>query len=63
MSSKGEAILEKLKGGWWTVPNLLLETGWKPATLRGALSTLARKRGLKLERVRDNGITSYRIAP
>lgn len=59
--TKTEAVFEKLKLGWMTVPDLLTETGWKPPTLRGAISTKARKLNLKVERSRANGITSYRL--
>ena len=61
MSDKGESLIEKLKIGWMTVPDLLELTGWKPHTLRAAISTQARKLGLQVERSRENGITSYRV--
>jgi hypothetical protein len=62
MSTKAEAITEMLKGGWVTVPDLLETTGWKPHTLRAALSGIAKKLNVRIERKRQGTVTSYRIA-
>lgn len=48
---------------WHSVPAMLQVTGWKPHTLRAALATHAKKIGVKIERRREDGLTSYRIAP
>lgn len=56
--SKTEKLLQKLTGGWSDVPSLCTEFGWKPHTLRAAISGLDRR----IERRRESGITSYRLA-
>lgn len=60
MSDKGETVIQKLRKGWTDVPALLEMTGWQAHTLRAAISTAARKFGFKVERKRENGVTSYR---
>lgn len=60
---KTETLIALLSDGWCAVPALTSKFGWQPHTLRGAISTLAKKHGLKIERDRIDGITSYRIAP
>lgn len=62
MSDKGEVVMQKIQEGWASVPDLLKETGWRAHTLRAVISTRARKLGLKVERSRENGVTSYRAA-
>lgn len=58
---KGEKVLQKIREGWATVPDLLDLTGWSHNTLRGFISSSAKKFGLKVERSRDGGVTSYRV--
>ena len=45
-----------------TAEHMAKTLGWLPHTLRGALSRLKTKEGLKIERERVDGTTSYRIA-
>lgn len=61
--SKADELVDRLKSGWASAEDLRKELDWLPHTLRGAISTIAKKRGLKIERRRENGITSYRIEP
>lgn len=56
------ALANALAGGWTPLPSLMSDLGWQAHTIRGAISTLAKKQGLKIERQRDSGVTSYRIA-
>lgn len=60
---KGEEVLTLLRADWHPVPALLEKTAWKSHTLRGFLSAHAKKTGVKVERKREEGVTSYRIAP
>lgn len=46
---------------WRTVPELTAKFKWQPHTLRSAIAATAKKRGLKIERKREDGITSYRL--
>jgi hypothetical protein len=59
--SKADAVFEKLSAGWVAAADLMAMTGWQPHTLRGALSTMAKKRGVTIERQRENDVTSYRV--
>lgn len=61
--SRAEEVLSLLRADWQSVPVLLDKTGWKSHTLRGFLSIAAKKHKLAIERKRDSGVTSYRIAP
>lgn len=61
--TKQAELISTLQGGWMPVASLLTAMHWKESTLRGAISNLGRKRGLKIERKREEGVTSYRIAP
>ena len=45
-----------------TAEHMAKTLGWLPHTLRAALSRLKTKEGLKIERERVDGTTSYRIA-
>ena len=45
-----------------TAEHMAKTLGWLPHTLRGALSRLKTKEGLKIERERVDGTTNYRIA-
>lgn len=62
MSDKGQSVIQKLQDGWTSVPDLLQQTGWQAHTLRAVISTEAKKRNLKIERRREEGVTSYRVA-
>jgi predicted transcriptional regulator len=61
-NSKAAELVTELKQGWVPVTTLTSHFNWKPHTVRGLLSTLCKKHGLKVERQRIEGITSYRIA-
>lgn len=61
--TKTDELLKQLTAGWCDVPVMLAFSGWKPHTLRAAISVLAKKHGLKIERQRVDGITSYRVSP
>jgi Protein of unknown function (DUF3489) len=58
--SKKEQLLTMLKNGA-TVEELTKGLGWLPHTLRAAISSL-NKAGMKVERERAEGITSYKIS-
>lgn len=65
-AEKTETLL-KMLGKGATVDALCKATGWLPHTLRARLSTLAKSKkdggiGLKLERERVDGVTTYRAA-
>ena len=59
--TKPEELCALLSQGWQTVPDLMAKFGWKPHTLRGAISRLALNH-IKVERRRVDGVTSYRVA-
>lgn len=61
MNSKAERLLESLKAGWCSAQSLEAANGWTSNTLRGAISTLAKKNSLKMERKREDGVTFYRV--
>lgn len=61
--SKGERLIQRLRSGWVTAADLMAETQWQAHSLRGAISTLAKRRGIVVERRRIEGVTAYRIAP
>lgn len=61
MTEKHELVLSKIAEGWAPVPELLEATGWASHTLRGFLSASAKKMNIKIERRRENGVTSYRV--
>jgi hypothetical protein len=54
-------VVAELKARWTTTESLITMTGWLPHTLRGFISTRARALGLKAERKRIDGVTSYRL--
>lgn len=60
--SKIDEIIVVLSADWVSVPVLMEKTGWNNTTIRGALSAAAKKRNLRIERKRENGVTSYRVA-
>lgn len=59
--TKIDRLYEALNEGWTAAARLERQFGWKPHTLRGAISTLAKQRGLTVCRRRENGVTQYRI--
>lgn len=66
-ADKTETLLAMLKKGA-TVEALCKATAWLPHTLRARISGLAKLKkdgglGLKIERERVDGVTSYRVAP
>lgn len=58
-----ETLIQKLSAGWVSMPDLMSDLNWQAHTVRGAISTVAKKRGLKIERQRVDGVTSYRVVP
>lgn len=60
--TKSNQVFGRLIGGAWvSVPELLTLTGSSLPTLRVVLSIGKKKRGLVLERKRENKITYYRV--
>lgn len=59
--TKAGDLLACLSADWVPADQLCAELEWQPHTLRGAISTLAKKHKLKAERRRLNNITSYRL--
>lgn len=59
-NGRGVTVLELVREGR-PVPEILKCTDWQPHSLRGFLSTASKKLGLKFERTRENGVTTYRI--
>lgn len=60
--TKAATLLLKLDAGWCQVPDLCAEFGWNPHTLRAAICSLELDDGWEVQRRRENGITSYRVA-
>lgn len=60
--TKAATLLLKLDDGWCDVPSLCQEFGWKPHSLRAAICSLKLEDNWRVERRRENGITSYRVA-
>lgn len=56
--TKTEQLRDRLASGWAAVPDLCKEFGWKPNTLRAQICAI---KGSRIERLREAGITSYRI--
>lgn len=48
---------------WTPLSDLMKAMDWQAHTVRGALSTAAKARGITIERRRVDGVTSYRVAP
>jgi hypothetical protein len=48
---------------WTSIDYLMAHLDWQAHTVRGAISTAAKARGIKIERQRVDGVTSYRIEP
>ena len=59
--SKTDQLFEALKEGWQPAGQLAERLAWQPHTMRGAISTLAKRHGIVVERRRVDGVTSYRI--
>jgi DNA-binding FadR family transcriptional regulator len=59
--TKTAMLLRLLREDWIGAADLCQRFGWASHTLRGALSTIAKKQAVKIERRRLNGVTSYRI--
>lgn len=59
--TKTEELRQRLLAGWCAVPSLCVLFGWKPHTLRAQISILKPPAAGKIERKRENGVTSYRI--
>ncbi len=52
-------LLKRKKGA--TIETIVAATGWLPQTVRAALTRL-RQQGFRIERVREDGVSRYRIA-
>lgn len=66
-ANKTETMLAMLKGNGATVEELTKATGWLPHTLRARISNVCKAKkdggmGIKIERERVDGVTSYRLA-
>lgn len=66
-ADKNATLLKMLAGKGSTVQALTKTLGWLPHTLRARISRLGKAKskggdGLKIERTREDGVTSYRIA-
>lgn len=60
--SKSDELMTRLREGWHSIDDLHALLFWQPHTIRGAISTAAKKHGVVIERRRIDGVTSYRIA-
>jgi hypothetical protein len=60
--TKSDDLLKAISEEWVSIADLMFSTGWQAHSVRGALSALAKKRGIKIERKREHGVTSYRLA-
>ena len=47
---------------WTSIDYLMAHLDWQAHTVRGAISTAAKARGISIERQRIDGVTSYRVA-
>jgi hypothetical protein len=61
MTTKNDTLLARLQDGWASMSDLVAITGWQAHTLRAAISRLAKRPGIKIERHRENDVTSYRV--
>jgi hypothetical protein len=59
--TKGEMLVAMLTKGA-TVDAMRKQLGWQAHTLRASISMLGSKQGLKIERTRTDGVTSYKLA-
>lgn len=57
--SKSDRLVSML-ADWTPISDLTKAMGWQSHTVRGALSTAAKARGIKIERRRIDQVTSYR---
>lgn len=53
--------LVSMLADWTPTGDLMASLGWQAHTVRGAISTAAKARGIVIERRRVDGVTSYRI--
>jgi len=60
--TKAAQLVSSLREGWQSTEDLQSLLFWQPTTIRGAISAAAKKNGLKIERRRIHGVTSYRVA-
>jgi hypothetical protein len=60
--TKADELCEMLRAGWQSTQDIHLRFSWGNNSIRGAISTIAKKRNLTIERQRIEGITSYRIS-
>lgn len=60
--SKSDELVARLREGWQSIDDLHALFFWQRHTIRGAISTVAKKRGVVIERRCIDGVTSYRIA-
>lgn len=60
--SKAEQLVEMLREGWKTTEDIHLRFSWQNHTIRSVISSAAKKHNLRIERRREHGITSYRVA-
>lgn len=58
---KSERLISML-ADWTPISELMAAMGWQAHTVRGALSTAAKARGITIERQRVDGVSSYRVA-
>jgi hypothetical protein len=58
--TKADHLLKAITDEWASIADLMFATGWQAHSVRGALSTIAKKRGVKILRKRDQGMTYYR---
>ena len=58
--TKRDGLIEKINNDWTSISDLMVVTGWKSHTIRGALSTAAKRGNVKIERKREAGVTFYR---
>lgn len=59
--SKRDRLVAML-ADWTPVTDLMAAMGWQAHTVRGALSTAAKNLRIKIERKREDGVSSYRVA-
>ena len=66
-AGKTETMLAMMKGKGASVEELTKATGWLPHTLRARISNVCKAKkdggmGIKIERERADGVTTYRLA-
>jgi hypothetical protein len=58
--TKRDALIATMSEGWVAIEELGKSVDWQRHTVRGAISSIAKTH--KVERRREDGVTSYRIA-